>query len=134
MERLYQTTVETPSGTTPDAPQSTVLPLEDSILGTVTIIIPDGHSGLTGIRVLYAQQEIIPWSNDDWLVSNDEKIEVGFNDQVTASGLTIVTYNLDVFPHKHWVRAQISDLTGSNTVAAATPSPIPSVVLSNLPG
>jgi hypothetical protein len=132
MDRLYQTSVTTPPGTTPAAPQSTPFPLEDANLETVTILIPDGHAGLTGIRVMMANQEIIPWSNSDWLVSNNEVITVTVNSQVTITGLVIETYNLDAFSHSHWVRAAITDLNTNPGTLTASPAVIPAADLSTL--
>jgi hypothetical protein len=130
MDRLYQATILTPPGTTAALPLTSNLPLEDAELVSVTILIPDGHAGLTGIRILQAGKEIVPWSNDDWLISNDEIVTVPIGNQITAVGLQIQTYNTDAFPHKHWVRALINDLnTSAAQTAAATPF-IPSAVLS----
>lgn len=132
MARLYQLTVSVPAGVTPDLPQDDAFPLEDAILESVTILIPDGHSGLTGIRVKQAQQEIIPWSNDDWLVSNNEKIELAVEEQITKTGLVIETYNMDVFVHKFWIRAVIQNL-GTSTSPNPNPlTPVDSLTLSSL--
>lgn len=131
MPRLYQLTVTTPSGVEPDLPQADPWPLEDAVLESVTILIPDGHSGLTGIRVKQAQQEIVPWGNDDWLISNDEIITVPIEEQITLSGLVIETYNLDVFEHRFWIRAVIQDL-GTSTASTANPlQPFSSLTLSS---
>lgn len=132
MDRLYQLTVSTMPGTTPDSPLVTQFPVEDSILQSITILIPDGHSGLTGIRLLQADQEIIPWSNNDWLISNNEIVTVNVDTQVSATALSIETYNTDVFAHSHWIRAVIADLGTSAATSNNTPSVIPADLLSNL--
>lgn len=131
MDRLYQITVTTPAGTTPDSPQTDVWTLEDSILESLTILIPDGHSGLTGIRIAQAQQEIVPWGNDDWLVSNNEIINVSVNEQITKTGLDIITYNQDVFDHKFWIRAVIQNLGTQSSTSAAPLQPIALDLLSS---
>lgn len=132
MDPLYQATVTTPAGTTPDLPQQTAFPLVDGTLTAVTILIPDGHAGLTGIRILQADQEIIPWSNDDWLVSNNEVIPISVNAPITAVGLTIETYNLDAFDHKHWVRAQVINIGVGSSSSNPTVPALPVDVISNL--
>lgn len=126
MDRLYQLTVSTPANTAILTPQSTVWRLEDAKLVSVTFLIPDGHSGLTGVRLLQAGQEIVPYSNNDWLVSNNEKIEVSVNAEMTRTGLVVQTYNTDFFPHKHYLRALITDLQASGASAgnALTATPV----------
>jgi hypothetical protein len=132
MDPLYQATVVTPAGTSPDVPLQTAFPLVDGTLTAVTILIPDGHSGLTGIRILQADQEIIPWSNDDWLISNDEVISISVNTSISAVGLTIETYNTDAFEHRHWVRAQVINIGVGSSSSSATVAALPVDVLSNL--
>lgn len=131
MDRLYQTQITTPAGTTANAPMTTNFPLEDAVLDSLTILIADGHAGLTGIRILQAGQEIIPWSNNDWLISNNEILTIPINSQITEVGLQVQTYNTDSFAHRHWVRALISNLGTSPAAAAAAAPFIPSTVLSS---
>jgi|SRR5690349_5238491 len=132
MDRLYQTTIATPAGTSSDTPLVTNFALEDAELVSVTILIPDGHAGLTGIRVLQAGQEIIPWDNDDWLVSNNEVITIPMSSEITRTGLSIETYNQDIFPHTHWVRALITNLGSTAGTVVDTVPVIPSSILSDL--
>lgn len=134
MDRLYPLSVDTPAGTTPLLPQSTTWRLEDAKLVSVTFVIPDGHSGLTGIRLLQAGQQIVPYSNDDWFVSNDEIIDVPVNMEMTTSGLTVQTYNTDVFTHRHWLRALITDLQAAGSALAAPIPVIASDILSGTMG
>lgn len=130
MDRLYQLTVSTPANTAIIAPQSTTWRLEDAKLISVTIIVPDGHAGLTGIRLLQAGQEIAPYSNNDWFVSNNEKIDISINEEMTATGLVVQTYNTDFFPHKFWLRALIQDLTASGAAVGAALTATPADILS----
>lgn len=116
-DRFYTINVTTPSGTAKLVPLSTVWKLEDAYLTVVTIIVPDGHNGLTGIRLVRSLQEVFPWSNNDWLTANGEKVDVPYNDAITASGFTIQTYNTDIFSHTYYLRAIITDTAPSNTVA-----------------
>jgi len=133
VDRLYPLTVDTPGGTNSDAPQSTVWALEDSYLQSIEIIIPDGHVGLTGIRVTQAGTALMPYSITEYLVGNDERLVIPFNGEMTARGLVVETYNQDLIHHKHWLRAVVSDLaaiTASRQSAVATVS---NLVLSSAP-
>lgn len=132
--RLFVLEVTTPAGTAELTPVTTDWPLQDAVLEELEIITPAGHNGLTGIRVLRSFQQIIPYANLHYLVMNDERLVIPYRDQITASGLSIITYNTDVFDHTHYLRALISDL-GTNI--PATTANIPAVsnsALSSLTG
>jgi len=148
VDRLYPFTVTTPASTAIGAPQSTPLPLEDARLVQVTIIVPDGHAGLTGIRLLQASQQIIPWSNLDYIIANNRIVTIPVDGEITGTGLVAVTYNSDVFIHNHYLEVLIRDLplpvqpgaasqTGPAIVtdtAAAVVDPLsPAALLASLP-
>jgi len=130
MNRLFPFTVLTPAGTTQGAPLSTPLPLEDAQLCKVTVIVPDGHVGLTGIRLLQAGQQIIPWSNNYYIIANDRIIEIPVDGEMTNTGLVAVTYNLDVFDHNHYLEILIADLPLPGSLSAANTIG-PSIVQTN---
>jgi hypothetical protein len=132
-DRFYQLTVTTPANTAKAAPKSTTWTLEDAYLTTVTFIIPDGHNGFTGVRVKMSQQEIMPWSNNDWLVANAEKVEIPYNGAISASGIVVETFNTDVFDHTHYLRAIITDNAPASTATAPPLSLIPSNMLVTSP-
>lgn len=121
MDRLYYLSPLTPAGTSIAAPLSTSWPLEDAQLKRVVITVPPGHNGLTGIRVLWSGQQIIPWANNQFLVANGRTIEVNFDDYMTIMGLVVVTYNTDVFDHTFYLEATVTDasLPGDMLVKAA---------------
>lgn len=48
--------------------------LPRGLLRQVSILIPPGHSGLTGIRIRYGLEYIIPWHSDSWISGDGEKI------------------------------------------------------------
>src|SRR5881398_1453726 len=128
-DRFYQTKATTAAGTLKAAPASLQWPLEDAYITAITIIIPDGHNGLTGIRLLRSLQEIVPWSNDDWITANNEKLDIPYNDEITKRGLVVQTYNTDAFAHTHYLRAIITDTSPKPAAASASISLIPSVLL-----
>lgn len=106
--RYFAYAVTTPAGTPIDAPQTTTLDVEDTILDSVELRIPDGHAGLTGWAIDYAEARILPWSSPDaWVRGDDDLLtfRVGFN--ITGS-VNVVTYNLGVFDHTHIFRLQQS--------------------------
>lgn len=132
MDRLYTTTVAVPAGTLQSAPFIQQLPLEDANLKRVTITVPDGHNGLTGIRVLWANQQIVPWGNNSYITANNRTIDVDFNDYITVSGLTFQAFNIDVFAHSFYCELTVTD-TLSRQQLAQTPATATAVVSSATP-
>jgi hypothetical protein len=110
MDRLYYQTLVVPAGTAITAPASQAWPLEDNELANIHVTVPDGHCGLTGFRILQAQQQIVPFANSQYLVANDEKIDYPFDDEITSTGLVLEGYNTDIFQHTFYVRALVKNL------------------------
>ena len=109
MDRLYLHSVTVPAGTLQAAPHSEPFPLEDAYLILINLILPKGHSGYTGIRILRSGQEIVPYSNTKFIVSNDRVIPISFRSAINASGLVIQAYNTDVYDHTFYLEATITD-------------------------
>ena len=64
-----------------------------------------------GFRIMWAQQQVIPWGNDSYLVTDNEKIRVDCDFDMTVTGLVIEGYNTDVFNHTIYLRGLIQTLT-----------------------
>jgi hypothetical protein len=110
MDRLYYLTPQIPAGTPQSAPVSTPWPLEDNQLIKISIEVPDGHCGLTGVRILWSQQQIVPFANNSFFVANDRTIDYQFDDYITSSGLVVQGFNTDIFPHTFYITALITNL------------------------
>jgi hypothetical protein len=59
---------------------------------------------------MQAQQQIIPFANDSYIVSNDHFFEFPFEDQITATGLVLSGYNTDIFAHSYYCTATVTNL------------------------
>lgn len=100
--------VTTPTATPQTTPQSTAWDLGACVLERLDIVIPRGHSGLTGIHVDYQNVAIVPFdSPPTFLVGANETIPADVDFELGAP-LTIVTYNTDSFAHSHYLRAHIN--------------------------
>lgn len=126
--RYYALNVVTQAGTLIGAPQTTVWPLEDVTLVGIEVDIPPGHAANTGIRVLRSKQQVVPWGNNSYLIANDRLLSVAVNEELTEGKLVIVTYNLDVYDHTHYLRATLADLSQSGA-GGATGAPIVATAL-----
>lgn len=111
--RLYYLEFTIPAGTPESVPVSETWPLEDNYLIEINTRIPPGPCGLMGFKILWAEQQIVPWGNSSWLICNDEEIRWPANTAMTVSGLVIQGYNTGAYPHTVYLRALISTLPAS---------------------
>jgi hypothetical protein len=120
--QLRTTKVTVPLGTAQAAPASTQWDLGNVIVETLEIMIPKGHSGLTGIHVDYQGVALIPFAQPAvFLVAADETITVPVDLEIGAA-LTVVAYNTDVFDHAFYLRALVDVLLGQDTTRDYTPA------------
>lgn len=130
MDRIYYEVVTVPAGTLQASPFSAVIPLEDNQLVSITVVVPDGHCGLTGIRLLQSQQQVFPWANNSYIVANDERIIYDYKDEIQASGMTAEGFNTDIFDHSFYFRFTITNLPepgAEPSAEAVTPGQAPAV-------
>lgn len=118
--RLYYLEFTIPAATPILAPVSLPWPLEDNYLIEITSRIPPGPSGMMGFKIMWAQQQIVPWGNNSWLIANDEEIVWRSETAMTSSGLVVEGYNTGVFPHTVYLRALISTLPPAVQAAVDT--------------
>lgn len=133
MDRLYYQSCLVPAGTLQASPASFPLPLEDASLKRGNVTVPDGHNGLTGIKILWSNQQIWPWSNNQFLVANNRVIPFDFDDYMTVTGLVIQAYNTDVFAHTFYIEMVVSDTPTprvNTDITTATPAVVPDSSLS----
>lgn len=118
--RYIPYTVTTPKQTLPTAPLSTPLNIELAQLIGVQMLIPPGHSGLTGIRLDDSGGTILPFSNPSQWVLGDNR-DVWFDLDVQSDArMSWVTFNLDIQQHSHYLLVKIVDL---NTSTQPPPTP-----------
>jgi len=111
--RLYYLEFTIPAGTPISSPASETFPLEDNYLVSLRIRVPPGPFGQMGFRLLWAQQQVVPWGNDSWLIANDEEVTWQSNVAITSTGLVVEGYNTGNFPHTIYILALISTLSAS---------------------
>jgi hypothetical protein len=116
---------------------STPFPLVAGVLHSMRIQIPSGHNGVTGVRITYQGQQIMPWSNLAWLVGSGDTFTLAWDAEVMDTGLAVVAYNLDLVPHQFWLLADVTPHQGANPGAtpaiAATAAP-PASMLASIAG
>lgn len=103
-------TITVPKGTTAAAPQETVQLLPVGILESVTVQIPPGHVGATGIRFTLAGQQILPWSNTVAWIIGDNLIAPFDVDLEIDRGFKVVTFNVGNYDHNFFLRFKVRQL------------------------
>ena len=78
----------------------------------VQVMVPAGHNGLTGIKIVYCGVQIIPWSLNFFLVGNNQTYNFAWGEEIMATNLEIQTYNNDVVSHSWWLYADVEPILG----------------------
>jgi hypothetical protein len=121
MDRYYPLELAVPAQTSLSAPLSSQLALENALLVDIEIIIPDGHLGQTGVRVLQSQQQVLPWGNQSWLRGNGYSRIFQVNGEIGARSISVQGYNIDFRVHTFLLRFHLRDLDTA-PIAEATPT------------
>lgn len=112
----------------PNTPQAsattTSLVVADGYLQRVEITVPDGHNGLTGIRILSSNSQLVPFTQNTYLVANDQTLTFDLVGAIDTGNFQAQAFNGGLFQHTFYVRlfmldfAQVPDLV--NPVAPVT--------------
>jgi hypothetical protein len=124
--QVYVFDITCPAGTAIDAPLETDTSFPPGFVTTVDIVIPDGHSGLTGIYLATSRGRAIPINEGSWLSGNNEKLTYNVSDFLDSGFWQAYTYNLDAFDHGWQVRFLVYSTlkaasTSDTTTLAETP-------------
>lgn len=113
-QRVRTLIVTTPANTAAAAPQSTTWNLGTGVLERLEVVIPDGHAGLTGFRLLWGGRVVMPYEGGEWITGNSDKLTVELGLWTGAGRITVDTYNTDdTFAHGHHLRAFLTELEPS---------------------
>ena len=110
MLRAYKVCVE--ASTPPYAPLVERLELPSGILTRIEIRIPPGHFGLTGIRIKYGLETILPYRQDEWIIGDNELVadspQIRLEHEPTE--ITVEAYNNDdTYEHCFFLRFQVQE-------------------------
>jgi hypothetical protein len=103
--RVYEGDLVVPAGTPAAAPSVFVFDLPDGILQRITLVVPAGHSGLTGVQLTLAGTPIVPYGVLPWIIADDYTDSWEIDQEVNGGQVRLQGYNLDVYPHTFYVRA-----------------------------
>lgn len=114
--------VTTPANTAKASPQTTTWTKVVGNLNSIELVVPTGHAGNTGISIQANGVNYLPWGNATlWLVADN--LQRVFPMQfVWYYDLKVLTYNTDLFPHTHYLRAEVDISAQSQQVASSVSS------------
>lgn len=118
--RVYELTITVPSGTNASNPQVTPWVTEDNVLDSIEVEIPPGHNGLTGIRVMKGDVQILPWSGNTWIVASDYDRVYQVGAFTPTRDVTVQTYNNGTYNHTFFLRMTMSDYVPPGSGSAVT--------------
>jgi hypothetical protein len=110
--------VFTPAGVPSDTPQFVDLELGWCVLNRIDLRIPPGPSGLAGTSIYQTGTQLWPWGDlGTWIVGDDEQYDIDINTEID-NGITIATYNIDVYSHTMYYKFLYTPIS----VTAAVPT------------
>lgn len=87
----------------------------------VRIIIPDGHSGLTGIALGFGHQPVIPFNPGAFISGNDERYDYDLGDYPPGVAWSVFLCNSDLQSHSWETRWQLNLMTPNQAATVSQP-------------
>lgn len=87
----------------------------------VSIVIPDGHAGLTGIALGFGHQPVIPDDAGQFISGNDETLTLELTSYPAGPQWSAFVCNIDTIPHTWQVRFEFDELRTPQPVSIVTP-------------
>lgn len=125
--RIEAFEVTIPPGTTKAAPLEVPTAFNAADVIGAEIRIPNGHNFLTGIRLAFAHQAVIPRTEGGWIVDNNVPLSYDLTGYGDTGAWSCFGYNLDIYPHTFHVRFLLLDFAFSRTPAAEQLVPTPAI-------
>lgn len=113
MSDLQQTyTYTVPAGTAETSPDvQNAIPAGTYRVDRVTIVIPNGHCGLTGIQLWYGGNAMIPYDSG-WISGNNEVYAMSYSEKYPLGApWQVAMLNNDIWDHHFQVRWEMNFVT-----------------------
>lgn len=75
----------------------------------VTIVIPDGHAGTTGIALAIGHQRVLPRNPNSFISGNDEEPQYALKGYPRGAPWTVFVCNTDAIDHSWEIRWEFDD-------------------------
>lgn len=110
-DRVEVHDVTCPASTPSSAPLEVAFNDVPANLMAVTIVIPDGHAGLTGIALAYGHQPVLPRTPGAFISGNDEVVRFDMSNYPTGPPWSAFVCNNDLTSHAWEVRLEYDEIT-----------------------
>lgn len=119
-DRFNTTVVTCPASTAQANPVEVVLNGQPGVLVGFEIVIPAGHSGLTGIALGYGHRSVIPYDAGTYFSGDDDIIRRAYKDNTPGVPWSAFLCNLDLQSHVWEVRLDFNELSTTQPGQATT--------------
>lgn len=120
-QEIRSFTVTVPAGTAIDAGWTYPLDMPPRIVETISVRVPPGPRGTVGFQIGSSGQQIIPYQEGEWVVTDDDKIEWPLDNQIDSGAWELYAYNDGDFPHTLYIRFAVDPVTNSTPTPTTQP-------------
>lgn len=108
--RLELFTVTCPPGTLQSAPIVVDTLFDIGQVDRVEILVPPGHSGLTGFQLRHSGAGVFPREDNKFVTADSEIIKWDVDDVPTSGRWALRVFNADIYPHSWYVRYLVREI------------------------
>jgi len=117
--RIEAFTVTIPANTVKDSPVTVDTAFNQGTVIEIELDIPPGPSGYMGFQLAYGEQVIIPYSNSEYIVADNDKLRWPILNFPAGKFWAVIGYNTDIYDHALYVRYLIDDTQTGELVQQA---------------
>jgi hypothetical protein len=124
-DRVEIFTISCPPATAPGSPVEILTAFDPGAAVKVTIVIPDGHAGITGIALAVAHQPVIPKNRREkagepykFIEGNDETYPLELDGYPQTGAWSAFLFNEDAVNEHSWqLRFEVNEVVANTTVS-----------------
>lgn len=102
--RVYEGDLTVPAGTPAGNPVTLVVRMPAGTLRKVTLVVPSGHSGLTGFQLRWGGTPVVPYAGAGWIVADNYTDSWQLDQEQQPGSIALAGYNTDIWPHTFYCR------------------------------
>lgn len=124
--RIYKITFTVPAHTPQSVPFTLPWVTEDARVIDIELIIPPGHNGLTGFRIMKGDVPLIPFTAGTFIVANNYTRTFAIGEYIPTQDVKLQGFNTGNLPHSFYLHMAVENYEpAANRPAVETPSPFP---------
>lgn len=120
--RVEAFAVTVTAGTAKASAVETATTFADGTVTRIELDVPAGHARLTGIQILWAHAQVIPFTVNTFLVADNDKLAYDMQPGRDTGQWAVKCFNTDVYDHTFYLRFGVQDYAfrGAATVPPPT--------------